>query len=144
MYLQGSLSLDYSSPNSRIPLKPNTRYWPRYSKLTKKADSKIWERSKRTSSFNETRSDTLADLSTQTLTELAPGNYVMEMQLEDKNSGATVLRKRRFKIRDFRGSVASSDLLFADNFEMTTRKLSPYVASAIGSDRENIIVFYEI
>ncbi len=106
--------------------------------------SKIWERSQKTSSFVDTRSDTLADLATQTLTELTPGLYVMEMQLEDRNSGATFLRKQKFEVKSFRGSTEMSGLLFADDFDANTRKLTPNIASALGSDRNEIVLFYEV
>jgi len=106
--------------------------------------SKIWERSKEIDAFNNTQSDTLADVSTQTLRELKPGSYAMEMQLEDRNSGATFLRKQKFEIKTFNKATEISGLLFADDFEPSTRKLTPNIASAIGSDKDEIVLFYEI
>jgi len=106
--------------------------------------SKIWERSKKIDSFRNTQSDTLADLSTQTLKDLSPGSYAMEMQLEDRNSGATFLRKQKFEIKAFNKATELSGLLFADDFDASTGKLTPNIASAIGSDKDDLVLFYEI
>ena len=105
--------------------------------------SRMWERDVNAPTYDATQADTLFDYATQSL-ELAPGAYALEVQVEDAASNRTFTRELPFEVRSFDGAVAMSDLLLADRYDPAEQVLFPNVSNAVGTDREQFTLFYEI
>ncbi len=105
--------------------------------------SRMWERDVTAPTYDATQSDSLYDYATQSL-QLAPGSYALEVQVEDATSNRTFTRTLPLTVRSFDGAVAMSDLLIADRYDSDAQVLFPNVSNAIGTDREEFTLFYEL
>ncbi len=105
--------------------------------------SRMWERVVEAPTYDATQADTLYDYATQSL-RLAPGSYALEVQVEDAASNRTFVRELPLDVRRFDGPVAMSDLLIADRYDAARQTIFPNVSNAIGTDRPDFTLFYEI
>lgn len=105
--------------------------------------SRMWEREVDAPAYDATQADTLYDYATQSL-QLAPGSYALEVQVEDAASNRTFVREYPLEVRALDGAVAMSDLLLADRYDPARQVLFPNVSNAIGTDRSDFTLFYEI
>ena len=105
--------------------------------------SRMWERAVDAPTYDATQADTLYDYATQSL-QLPPGAYALEVQVEDAASNRTFVREYPLEVRSFSGAVAMSDLLLADRYDPAEQVLFPNVSNAIGTDRPDFTLFYEI
>ena len=105
--------------------------------------SRMWEREVGAPTYDATQADTLFDYATQSL-QLAPGAYAFEVQVEDAASNRTFTRELPLEVRDFDEPIAMSDLLIADRYDPGEQVLFPNVSNAVGTDRDEFTLFYEI
>ncbi len=105
--------------------------------------SRMWERTVTAPTYEGTQSDTLFDYATQSL-ELAPGSYALEVQVEDAASSRTFVREKPLHVRSLSAPLAMSDLLLADRYDAAEQVLFPNVSNAIGTDKPEFTLFYEI
>lgn len=105
--------------------------------------SRMWERTVEAPEYDVTQADTLYDYATQSL-RLAPGTYALEVQIEDGASNRTFVRELPLQVRAFGATVSMSDLLLADRYDADRQVIFPNVSNAIGTDRDEFTVFYEI
>ena len=105
--------------------------------------SRTWERAVDAPTYDATQADTLYDYSTQSL-QLPPGAYAFEVQVEDAASNRTFVREYPLEVRAFDGAVAMSDLLLADRYDPARQVLFPNVSNAVGTDKPDFTLFYEI
>lgn len=106
--------------------------------------SRIWERDvPAVKEFHQTLEPTY-DYTTHSISGLAPGTYILEVQLEDNYASASFLRQLPVQIRSFEGRAALSDVLLADSYDVSSRTIVPNVANVIDNDRGMFSLYYEI
>ncbi len=105
--------------------------------------SRMWDRTVEAPDYDVTQADTLYDYATQSL-RLAPGSYALEVQIEDAASNRTFTRELPLAVRAFDDPVSMSDLLLADRYDVGQQVIFPNVSNAIGTDRDDFTLFYEI
>ena len=106
-------------------------------------DTRIWEQKVSVREFAQTQTDQLYDRAIQSL-ELAPGNYLLEFQVEDQASREMFVRELPVRVRDLSKSIAISDLILIDAFDQSANSITPTVSNRIGSEQTSFQLFYEI
>lgn len=105
--------------------------------------SKIWDATVVANAYNMTQADDMFDYTTQSI-ELAPGRYIFEYSVTDRNSNQTHYREFDVNVRDFSDPVAVSDITLLESFNEDTFTIVPRIDGRIGSDASGFQVFYEI
>ena len=86
-----------------------------------------------------------ADRSDRALQSLAavPGDYVLEVSLEDAVSARSFSRELAVGVRPLDGAVALSDILLLDDYE-AGGAIVPRVGGAVATEQEAFTVYYEL
>ncbi|MGA7303609.1 MAG: GWxTD domain-containing protein [Rhodothermales bacterium] len=106
--------------------------------------SRIWERDvPAVTEYHQTLESTF-DYTTHSISDVTPGTYVLEVQLEDDFASTSFLQKLPVKVRSFDKPAALSDVLLADSYDLSSRTIVPNVANVIDNDRGNFSLYYEI
>lgn len=106
--------------------------------------SRIWERDvPAVEDYDETLASTF-DYTTHSISDLSPGTYVLEVQLEDDFASTSFLKRLPVRVRSFAGRAALSDILLADSYDLSSRTIVPNVANVIDNDRGMFSLYYEI
>jgi|GEM_PF-67649 len=102
-----------------------------------------WEGNVVVPTYAATQGDEYSDFTLQTL-DIAPGPYMFELQVEDKESSQVFLREVPVRVRDFNKPVAVSDLTLLASFDEKGYKMIPLVADRVGSEKRAVKIFYEV
>lgn len=105
--------------------------------------TRTWEQSVRASDFIQTQTDQLYDRTIQSL-ELAPGRYLVQFQVDDRNSNAPYFDELAVNVRDLSGRLAVSDLILIESYDPSENSITPAVSRRVGSEQKNFKLFYEI
>ena len=105
--------------------------------------SKIWDASMTFDSYIETQMDDEFDFTTQSI-DVAPGRYVFEFEVSDRNSNQTYLRSIPVEIRDLSADVAISDITLLESYDENTFTIVPRITGRIGSQEGGFKMFYEL
>lgn len=106
--------------------------------------SKIWRREvPRVADYERTRSDIVFDYTIQALPRVDPGQYELEVRLEDAATRIPWVQTIPLEVRDLWTPVAVSDLLLMD--ERPQGGLArPNVVRMLGTEESEIVLAYEI
>lgn len=105
--------------------------------------TRIWEQTVNTSEFSRTQTSQLYDRTIQSL-ELAPGQYLVEFQIDDQNSTESFVDEMPVHVRDLSGPIAISDLILIEAYDESANSITPAVSNRIGSDQQKFQLFYEV
>jgi GWxTD domain-containing protein len=105
--------------------------------------SKIWDASVVANTYSLTQADDLYDYTTQSI-ELAPGRYIFEYSISDRNSSQTHYREYDVNVRDFSQPVAVSDITLLESFDEESFTIVPRIDGRISSESPGFQVFYEV
>lgn len=107
--------------------------------------SRIWDRNvPPVRSYAQTQADSLFDMTTYSETDLPPGRYMLEVQIEDKVASTTFIQKMALEVRDLEKPVSISDLLIADTYDAQRRNMLPNVANTVGHNQQYFTLFYQL
>jgi GWxTD domain-containing protein len=104
--------------------------------------SRSWDRTIPVASAALTRSGA-SDRTTNAL-DLSPGRYLLQFQLEDGSTRRTYTREVTVQVRDLSAPVALSDVALVERYDAGTNTMTPRVSNALGTDDEQVQVFYEL
>jgi GWxTD domain-containing protein len=106
--------------------------------------SRIWERDlPDLYDYDETQSSTL-DYTTHSISDIGPGVYVLEVQIEDGFAGSSYVRQIPVRVRRFDAAASLSDILLADRYDIDSKSIVPSVTDVVGNDRGLFTLYYEI
>ncbi|MEM6647376.1 MAG: GWxTD domain-containing protein [Bacteroidota bacterium] len=105
--------------------------------------SPIWDRELIAADYNEASDPTKSDKLTHTI-ELEPGTYFIEFQLEDLASNEVSVQQVTTEIRSFDRPVAMSDMIFLDDYEVTSNVINPRITTLFTTAEEALTVFYDV
>jgi len=106
--------------------------------------SRIWERTlPQLESYDETQSNTL-DYTTHTVSDIPPGVYVLEVQIEDGFAGSSFVKQIPVKVRALDAFASLSDILLADSYDVQSKTIVPSVTAIVGNDRGLFMLYYEM
>lgn len=105
--------------------------------------TRSWERSVTAGAFGATQSRDFFDSATQSLA-LAPGRYLLEVQVTDLETEQAASRRLPVAVRDLDKPVAVSDLILIDAFDARESSITPRVESHVSSDVGELTFFYEL
>jgi len=104
--------------------------------------SRSWDRTIPVASAALARSDA-SDRTTNAL-DVSPGRYLLVFQLEDGSTRRTYSREVAVQVRDLSAPFAVSDVALVDRYDAGTNSMTPRVSNALGTDDDQIQVFYEL
>lgn len=93
--------------------------------------------------FAQTRTEQLYHPTMQSL-RLAPGRYLLDVQLQDGHSNETFSQEVPVEVRDLRGATAISDLILIEAYDPQANSITPVVSNRIGSEQRSVKFFYEV
>jgi len=105
--------------------------------------TRMWEQAVSAPDFAKTQTDQLYDRTIQSL-ELTPGTYLLQFQIDDKNSTESFFEELAVNVRDLSGGLSVSDLILIESYDPSANSITPAVSHRIGSEQENFKLFYEI
>lgn len=105
--------------------------------------SEVWDRPVFVEQFAATQSENHFDALTQSV-PLAPGQYLLQVQVEDRSSGRATLQELRFEVRDLDKPLAVSDLILIESYDASRNTISPRVSNRISTDPGAFRFFYEL
>ncbi len=106
--------------------------------------SRIWERNvPKLESYDVTQSGTL-DYTTHTVSDILPGVYLLEVQIEDGFAGSSYVKQIPVKVRPLSAFASLSDILLADSYDMESKTMVPSVTDVVGNDRGLFTLYYEM
>lgn len=105
--------------------------------------TRLWDGKVVVPTYSDTQEENRSAFSMQTLS-LAPGHYMFEMQVEDREAGRLFTRELPVEVRDLNRPVALSDLSLLDDFDEKTYAMVPRVSNRIGTNEMALKLFYEV
>ena len=105
--------------------------------------TRVFEQRVQVDDYAQTQASTLFDRTIQSL-ELLPGRYLIEFQVEDRNSSRRYAQKQPVLVRDVNELPAVSDLILIDAFDEEANSITPTVSHHVGSEQDHFKLFYEI
>ena len=111
--------------------------------LGNKLESPVWDRTVRVPNHAETTQNDRFDLTTHSLM-LAPGDYLVELSLQDESSGDAFVRELPIHVRDFNRAVGISDLLVLEDYDAERNVILPSVSNRLGADQLGFSLMYEV
>jgi GWxTD domain-containing protein len=106
--------------------------------------TRIWEgREQGIESYATTQSPDIYSFTTHSA-ELPPGRYVLEFQVEDRNTNAAFVREVITEVRDLNKPLAVSDPMFGDAYDRANNTIVPSVSNQVDTDALQLRLFYEI
>ncbi|MFV1979830.1 MAG: GWxTD domain-containing protein [Rhodothermia bacterium] len=106
--------------------------------------SRIWERNvPKLDSYDATQSGTL-DYTTHTVSDILPGVYLLEVQIEDGFAGSSYVKQIPVKVRPLSAFASLSDILLADSYNVESKTMVPSVTDVVGNDRGLFTLYYEM
>lgn len=116
----------------------NERNWPQALVQTR-----LWESTVNVKDFAQTQTDQLFDRTLQTL-DLAPGRYLLRIQIEDQVTRRSFLRELPVEVRDLSKSLALSDPILIDGYDPEANSITPTISNEVHTDLPYLKLFYEI
>ena len=105
--------------------------------------TRIWEGKVGVDTYAATQSDNYYDFTTQSIPLMA-GHYMLDFQVEDKESSEVFVREIPVTVRDLNKPVAVSDVSLLASFDAEQNTMVPSVANRIGTDERGLKIFYEV
>ena len=106
-------------------------------------ENKVWQDKVSVLQFATTQSSQRISYTSQSLL-LDPGQYLLEVKLQDLAS-EEVYRKDRFaEVRDFSPATGLSDLLLVHSFDVSSHTIFPMVSDRVFVNDESFKIFYEL
>lgn len=105
--------------------------------------TRTWEQAVPAPDFAQTQTDQLYDRTIQSL-DLAPGKYLLQFEIDDRNSSESFFEELAVDVRNLSSDVAVSDLILIESYDPSANSITPAVSHRIGSEQGSFKVFYEI
>ena len=105
--------------------------------------SKTWPAEARANHFEATQTRELASITNASF-HLEPGNYLLELYLEDLSSNDQQMLERFVEVRSFNDDIAVSDLILVHSYNERDQSISPIITDEIDTRLDAFNLFYEV
>ena len=105
--------------------------------------SRTFDRAVAVATYDDTQDAERTDRALQTLSA-EPGDYILEVALEDAVSARSFSRELAVAVRPLRGAVAMSDVLLLDDYDAEAGRIVPRVGGGVSTENEAFTVYYEL
>ena len=105
--------------------------------------SRTFDRDVTVTEYEGTQDSERSDRAVQSV-QVPPGDYVLDVSLEDGVSNRAFSREQGVRVRPLGGAVAMSDVLFLNAYDAEAARITPNVGGAISTEQGDFTVYYEL
>ncbi len=106
-------------------------------------ENRAWQDNVSVFQFAATQSSQQISHSTYSL-KLKPGQYLLELKLQDLASEEFYQKELFAEVRDFSGALSLSDLILVNNFDVSSHTITPLVRDRVFVNDPSFKIFYEL